>query len=258
MLSAILVGFLTGFLSGMFGIGGATVLAPILRFYFGLSPDEVVGTSLAVVFVSSLAGALTHLLLGNVDKKVVAPMSIGGVSGIIFGSFVFELIRKRSVPCFDALLGALFLFLSLLMLRDALFGQRADSGNIKVAKPAVRGPLFGFGVGFATGTASGILGLGGGFILLPVFLYVMFLPLKVAVGSSLTYICITSCVGAAAKFLGGTVDVRTFLLVGLPTALGANVGARVLKVTNPRVAKGLLGLYFLWASLRFAASFLGR
>ncbi len=254
-------GLVIGVLFGFFGMGGSFLVTPALL-VMGFRSEVAVGSGLAFVFGTSVIGALRHRGLGQVDYKLAVLMVVGMTTGIELGKSVVELFRS---------LGFLDLFVSvayvgllagvgLITLRDARTESTdvADGGRVAAQLRTVRLPplvsLKGgatvsvwavLGVGLAIGVLSGILGVGGGFLLMPAMLYGFGVPAAVAVGTDILQITISGAYGAFTYAQSGFVDLTTVAALLLGSALGARVGSAATEFVDEDDIKGYFGLMLL-------------
>lgn len=191
MLGSALSGLATGTLLGLLGGGGSIIAVPILVYCLGLEAKSAIGTSLIIVGLASLLAAWTHYR----KQAVVVPTALifcatGGL-GSIAGSRMAQLIAD-SVQLIT--LAVVMAIVALLMLRHKNPPNESDSNEIKFALPAVS--LAGLGAGMLTG----LIGVGGGFILVPALTILLRMPVRKAIGTSLLVIGTNSLIGAISYF----------------------------------------------------------
>jgi uncharacterized membrane protein YfcA len=269
------MGAAVGFLSGMFGVGGGFLITPLLIFY-NIPPAIAVATGANQVIASSFSGALSHMKRGTLDFKLGFVLLGGGIVGSTAGVYVFSLLRS---------LGQLDLFISLLyvvllgsvgslMLVESVNALRATRGG---AAPTLKKPgqhnwihrlplkmrfrtskLFVsvipvVALGTAIGFLSSIMGVGGGFIMVPALIYLLRVPTNVVVGTSLFQIIFTSgyttLIHAATNY---TVDVVLALLLMIGGVAGAQYGAKAGQKLRGEQLRALLALLVLAVALRLA------
>ncbi len=268
----ILMGGAVGFLSGMFGVGGGFLMTPLLIFY-GIPPAVAVGTEASQIVASSVSGVLAHLRRKTVDFQMGGFLVFGGGLGSIAGVAIFRYLREvGQVEVFISL--AYVIFLSLiggLMFVESL---RALFRNPQTGKPrrkrrsvawmaampfAMRfrrsqlyiSPIPPIILGFFVGVLAAIMGVGGGFIMVPAMLYILNMPTNVVVGTSLFQIifvtAITTVLHAAAN---QTVDIVLALLLLTGGVIGAQLGARAGVRLRAEQLRALLALIVLAVSAR--------
>ena len=244
------LGGLVGFLSGVFGVGGGFLMTPILIF-IGVPPAVAVGTEANQIVAASVSGVLAHWSRGNVDFKMGSVLLLGGLAGSSFGVWLFAVLREvgqidlvilLSYVTFLGIVGTLMFIESVRSLRRSSRGGTAIRGKLHrhtwvhglPLKMRFRrsklyiSALLPFGVGFAVGVLAAIMGVGGGFIMVPAMIYLLGMPTAVVVGTSLFQIIfVTANVTFLQAYANQTVDVVLAILLLTGGVIGAQVGARV-------------------------------
>ena len=273
------LGGIVGFLSGMFGVGGGFLITPLL-FFIGVPPAVAVATGANQVVASSISGVLAQLRRKGVDFTMGTVLLVGGMIGSAIGVWVFawmtrlgqiDLFVQLSYVIFLGLIGAMMFQESVRsLLRSRRPGGavirrshvhswvhglpfkmkfRASGLYISVIPPAL--------IGAAVGFLSAIMGVGGGFILVPAMIYLLGMPTKVVIGTSLFQIIfVTSFTTVMHAVNSQTVDMMLALLLILGGVVGAQIGTRVgvrLKAEQLRI---LLSLLVLTVSIRIAVDLL--
>lgn len=277
------IGFLVGVLGGFFGVGGGFIAGPLM-FWAGVPMNFVVGTDLAHMTGKSIVAARRHRALGHVDVKLGLVMVMGTIPGIESGARVIEALKVAGAV--DVVIGLAYVLILLTIsfftawesLR-ALRTIRADRLAIQevlgfkgIARrvhsidlpPMISFPASGIasislwavlGVGFVTGLLAGALGVGGGFVRMPLLIYLVGVPTHVAVGTDLFEIVISAGFGTLTHAVKGNVDVLMALVMHTGAALGAQIGAVSTRFfTGPRIrllfsALPLLGALMVLARL---------
>jgi hypothetical protein len=262
----IVIGMLVGFLSGLFGVGGGFLLTPLLIFY-GIPPAVAVSTQANQILATSIAGVSAHWRDGQVDTRLGTLMLMGGLGGSTVGVGVFSLLKAVGVVdttisvlyiLFLGVIGALMAWESIRALRRSSGGDpgrrthlRAWMRGLPMKRRFPRSGLYisilpPIGIGFFVGMLAAILGVGGGFILAPAMVYLLGVPTRVMVGTSLFQIIfLTAYVTFLQATFNGTVDLvlAAFLMVG--GVVGARYGAKTgrrLKAAQLRLLLALLVL----------------
>ena len=259
------IGGVVGLLSGMFGVGGGFLITPLL-FFIGIPPGVAVATGANQVVASSVSGALAHYRRRTVDLKMGVVLLIGGLAGSGLGIWIFArlaetgqtgLLVRLSYVLFLGAIGLLMLIEGLRAMRRAGRGAPAkrhsrgwvDALPLKMKFRTSRlylsviPPL---GVGAAVGVLAAIMGVGGGFILVPAMIYLLNMPTKVVVGTSLFQITfVTAFTTVMHATTSQNVDVLLALIMILGGVIGAQLGARIglrLRAEQLRVLLALLVL----------------
>lgn len=237
-----------GFLSGIFGVGGGFLMTPLLIF-MGVPAAVAVATQANQIVASSVSGALGHWRRKNVDIQMGLVLLAGGLVGSFFGSLIFaymkslgqvDLMIRLSYVVFLGIIGSLMFVES----TRALFRQRRGVPRRKMHQHywvhglpfkmrfrrsklyiSVLPPL---AVGLLVGVLAAIMGVGGGFVMVPAMIYLLGMPTAVVVGTSLFQITfVTAAVTVMHSINTQTVDVLLALLLLPGSVIGAQIGARV-------------------------------
>ncbi|MFH0810102.1 MAG: sulfite exporter TauE/SafE family protein [Pseudomonadota bacterium] len=268
------MGGLVGFLSGLFGVGGGFLLTPLLMMV-GISPAVAAASDSNQIVAASSSGALGHFRLGNVDMKMGMVILLGGLSGGTVGVQAVKVLRQMGN--FDFTIKAVYV-LVLGLVGGAMFIEslnalrRSKSAvaakDITAAVPTTSGLtnlfhrlpfqtefassglrtslLFPFGIGLIVGFLAAIMGVGGGFIMVPAMIYIIGMPTVMAIGTDLFQIVLTSAnVTLQQAITNHTVDIVLALLLLCGSVLGAQVGVRMTKKLKGEQIRILLAIIVL-------------
>jgi uncharacterized membrane protein YfcA len=271
------MGAAVGFLSGLFGIGGGFLLTPLLIFA-GIPPGVAVATTASQVSASTFSGVVTHWRQKTVDMKMGAVMLAGGLAGTTLGVYIFGLLRalgqsefavSASYVVLLGSVGSLMLAESIRTIRDIRSGgsgggRRPGQHNWVHGLPfklrfrrsrlyiSVFPPIM---LGFLVGMLSAIMGVGGGFILVPVMIYLLRMPTKIVVGTSLFQVLFVT---AAATILHAvdnyTVDIVLAMLLIVGGVIGVQFGVRAGARLRGEQLRLLLALLTLAIAVRLLYS----
>jgi len=253
------LGGLVGVLSGMFGVGGGFLTTPLLIFY-GIPPTVAVASATTQITGASVSGVFAHMRRGGVDLKMGAVMTAGGAVGSLVGAGLFRVLQASGQ--IDLVIGFLYVVLlgsiGVLMLKDALIalgwvtvipGEERPRHNRWVASLPLRWRFYASGLylspiaplllGFIAGIMTVLLGVGGGFILVPAMIYVLGMPPRVVVGTSLIMILAVSAV--TTMIHATTTHAVDIVLAGL-LLIGGVVGAQYGAILTTRLKPDLLRL----------------
>ncbi len=256
-----------GFLSGLFGIGGGFLMTPLLIF-IGVPPAVAVATEANQIVASSVSGVLAHWRRANVDFKMGLVLLLGGLSGSTLGVILFSVLRELGqIDLVISLAYVVFLgTVGLLMLYESVGVMRqrrtAQLRRMKLHQHTwVHGlpfkmrfrrsklyvsALLPFFVGFGVGILSAIMGVGGGFIMVPAMIYLLGMPTSVVIGTSLFQIIfVTANVTFLQAYANQTVDVVLALLLLTGGVIGAQIGAKAGAGLRGEELRGLLALMVL-------------
>jgi len=221
-----LIGFVSGVLSGMFGIGGGVITTPALRLLLHTPELIAVGTPLPVIIPSAITGAIAYGRRGLVDLRVGVTVGVVGSGFAVAGAFAATRAGGRTVLIVTALL---IMYMAADMTQQAISaGRRASNDGEKQEGGEPKRRLGGVVVlGVATGLYSGFLGLGGGFILVPMLTRWFRFPLKRALGTSLVAVGVLAIPGTITHYFLGNVDLAMSALLIVGVIPGALVGAHI-------------------------------
>ena len=268
ILLIILLGIMVGGLTGLFGVGGGFLMTPLLIF-LGIPPTVAVGTEAPHVLASSLSGAIAHWRRKNVDIKMGIFLLAGGIAGSIVGVNLFKVLREFGQ--IDVIIQFLFLiFLGLIgfsmlfesakttikkyrttsLIRTKLhqhswihglpFKMRFHRSKLYISTipPVI--------IGFFVGILSAMMGVGGGFIMIPAMVYILGMSTNVVVGTSLFQIIfVTANSTFFQSYLNQTVDIVLASLMILGGVIGAQVGARLGSTFKAEYLRGVLAILVL-------------
>ena len=249
----LITGLLAGVVGGLLGTGGCALIMPVIRFGFDFDPAFAVGTTLTAVVFTAGSGAYQHLKMKNVDKTTALQVGFSGVLGVIIGSVVFGYIKDYG-DVIDLIIGIAFIIVSVRMLYEGLLGKKPPPPvGTEMPGTVVSKSLLGSFIGFLTG----IIGLGGGYALVPSFLYFLRAPMKLAIGTSMASFVWMALVGAIFKIYQGVVNIPVAVTLGVGALIGAIYGAKLVAKFKPNVLKALFGFLFLYVSLKYILLYFG-
>lgn len=249
----LITGLLAGVVGGLLGTGGCALIMPVIRFGFDFDPAIAVGTTLTAVVFTAGSGAIQHLRMKNVDKTTAMQVGISGVIGVIIGSIVFGYIKEYG-DVIDLIIGIAFIIVSVRMLYEGLLSKTPPPP----ADTSMPGTLITKSIlGTSIGMLTGIIGLGGGYALVPSFLYFLRAPMKLAIGTSMAAFVWMALVGTAFKIYQGVVNIPVAITLGIGALIGAIYGAKLVAKFKPNVLKALFGFLFLYVSLKYILLYFG-
>lgn len=276
----LLLGVFVGFLSGVFGVGGGFMTTPFLIF-FGLPPAIAVGTQACQLVATSTTGVLGHWRRGHVDFRMGAVMLTGGIAGSALGTLIFR--GLQTLGQIDLVIAILYIFL----LGSIGFMMLAESLAALMRKGASDAPMSGWrqsrfirglpwkvrftksrlyisalvpaGIGFVGGLLVSIMGIGGGFLLVPAMIYILGMPPLLVAGTSLFQIMVTTAVSTVLHATTShTVDLVLATLLIAGSVVGAHLGVRASRMIRGVQARIILAILVLAVSVELAASLLIR
>jgi len=248
----LVTGLLAGIIGGLLGTGGCALMMPVIRFGFHFDPAIAVGTTLTAVVFTAASGAYQHLKMKNVDKETAFLTGYSGILGVIIGSIVFGYIKHYG-DLIDLIIGIAFIIVSVRMLYEGLFAKGQGAQGMEIpGKPLSKTLL-----GSVIGALTGIIGLGGGYALVPSYIYFLKAPVKLAIGTSMAAFVWMALVGAFFKFFQGVVNIPVAITLGIGALIGAIYGAKLVAKFKPNLLKTLFGLLFLYVSLKYILIYFG-
>lgn len=269
------LGALTGVLSGIFGVGGGFLTTPLLIFY-GVPPTVAAASAASQVTGASVSGVLAHTRRGGVDYRMGAVLVAGGVIGTAIGALLFRLLQ--SIGQIDTAISILYVVLlgtiGSLMGRESLQAiQATRRGEAPPARkrrhhPLVASlpmrwrfyrsglyisPLAPLLLGVLVGILTMLMGVGGGFILVPAMLYILGMSANVVVGTSLFKILfVTIATTMMHAFSTKAVDIVLAALLLIGSVTGAQLGAKFAQQAQPVYLRLVLAVIVLAVALRMA------
>jgi uncharacterized membrane protein YfcA len=210
-----LIGFAGGFGSGFLGLGGGVIMFPLLTFVGGVPTKLATGTDLVHVVIAAATSMLSHHRAGMVDVKAGLIMGVAGIIGGLGGSFL-------SVPLSNHALQGIYLAVVILATAVLFIPLPSEEKNFQMGRI---NQMAGIAAGMGVGCLTGMLGVGGGFIIVPFMTYALRVPLRISIGTSLLIILITSLGTFPAKFGVGHIDITITGLVLSGSVTGALLGS---------------------------------
>ena len=237
----VLCGILSGLLGGYLGIGGGVITVPFLTIILGIDIAYAVPASVISIIITSFASSNEYLKKGMVDLELVVLLSAFMVLGNIVGSGMSPFIPKLWI---QLLLGLLLIYTAFSLLRT-----RKEKSQLSFQDNRVKYIVICTLLAFLTGSLSGLLGIGGGAILVPLLHLVIGVPLTAARGTSALMIGSSSAAAAAVYFFGGMVNVAIAAPVAFGAVLGGKLGGLAGTVAKPLIVKIIffvVMLYLAW------------
>jgi uncharacterized protein len=268
------LGGVVGFLSGVFGVGGGFLLTPLLIF-IGVPHAVAVATSANQLVGASVSGALAHWRRGHVDLQMGLVLLVGGFAGSVIGVWVFSVLRRIGQIelavslAYSLLLGTLGTLMLIESTRALWRGRRIGTSRRKLHqhiwlhglpfKMRFRrsklyiSALLPLVLGFAVGLLSAIMGVGGGFVMVPAMIYILGMPTAMVPGTSLFQIIfVTAVVTVLQAVSNGTVDLVLALVLLVGGVLGAQLGTRFGQRLRGEQLRALLAVIVLAVAAKLA------
>jgi uncharacterized membrane protein YfcA len=271
----LLMGFAIGFLSGMFGVGGGFILTPLLIF-LGVPPAVAVGTSASQVVAASVSGAIGHWRRDNVDLQMGVILIAGGFAGALVGVKVLAFLLARgqlepfvavSYVVLLGVVGTLMLIESVRVLRagPAKAGTSMRRGGthtwldglpfkMRFRHSRIYASLIPFvAIGVIVGLLTAIMGVGGGFLLVPAMIYLMRIPTRIVIGTSTVQILfVTAFTTVLQAAMNYTVDILLSVPLMAGSVIGAQFGVGFSERFKAEQLRALLALIVLAVAVRMS------
>lgn len=258
----LIIGLCIGTMSSFYGVGGGWIITPALNI-LGLPMPYAIGSSLLIIIITSIVGTIHHRKLKNVSFPVGIIIGVTSLGGILIGKRLIMFLE--TVGAADIYVRILYMFFLSITGGYMLFQSRRKGQSLNM-KMIVGFPPFlivpydetedtpvsipflfftGIGVGFLSST----MGVGGGFVLLPILIYLFKFPVTLSVGTSLFTIMITGAQGATVFVLAKRVDWMSVLFMTVTTIVGTFIGSSATKKVNPEKIKLLFAFTLLFGVL---------
>ena len=274
-----LAGVFVGVMSGLLGVGGGTIMVPIFRLAFGMSPLASTATSLFVIIPTSISGVVAHTRAKTCVPRLGLALGVGGAVMSPVGVWLASVSPGWLVICVAAVVigfSAFKMFKKAVKCAPAPRAGQADaartagpnaaesqtacagaaSAHSAAPKPVPDQPVLsrkqylqGACIGLVAGLASGYVGVGGGFIMVPLMLAVLDIPMSLASGTSLIAIMILAIPGVIEQGLLGNIDYLAGIAIVVGSIPGALVGARLVRVVPERQLRFIFGGFLLVAAV---------
>ncbi len=262
-LASIAAGLCVGVLSGMLGVGGGTLFVPLFRLGFGMEAIACTATSLFAIIPTSISGVFSHVKKGTCMPRLGLAAGLGGAFASPLGVWLAGKSPDWAIMLAAALVIA---YSSITMLRKALVlapGKKQKSRREGLAneddacvehgeariEAGARELLLCAAIGLGAGLVSGYVGVGGGFIMVPLMMSLLGAPLRVVSGASLVAVMIIALPGVVYQGFLGNVDWLVGALVAVGTIPGAFVGARLASRVPERALRFVFSGFLLVAAL---------
>lgn len=253
-------GVFVGVMSGLLGVGGGTIMVPIFRLAFGMSPLASTATSLFAIIPTSISGVVAHTRAKTCVPKLGLALGVGGAVMSPVGVWLASVSPGWLVICVAA---AVIGFSAIKMFKKAVkcapsprAGRAGGNAQPATPKPVPDQPhlsrkqyLQGACIGLIAGLASGYVGVGGGFIMVPLMLAILDIPMSLASGTSLIAIMILAIPGVVEQALLGNIDYLAGIAIVVGSIPGALVGARLVRVVPERQLRFIFGGFLLVAAV---------
>lgn len=258
-----LLAFPVGILAAMVGVGGGIFVVPILTMVYSLEPKEAIGTSLAMIIFTSVFSTVSYSRQKRIDYKLGLVLAVATIPGAIVGAFAANIINPAQL---GLLFGIFLIFVALRMLipysHKHKYKKAGKLWHRKVTDSA--GVIFeydsdlkkGGPLSFFGGFFSGLLGIGGGVVEVPIMHFLMDFPMHLAVATSMFIMIFTSLAGATVHFTLGNVHLEYMILLCIGIIFGTQVGAYASKRVSGKNLKLVFGIVVILISILMIQKYL--
>jgi len=232
MIELLFLGAGIGLLSGFLGIGGGTILIPLLLL-LGFATKEAIGISIVQMIFSSVYGSYLNNKKGTLDIPLVLTIGVGGFFGALLSGYVAALFSARTLE-------VIFLAFVIFAIVRMLFIKLHESKEKELNK------VYLFLIGAIVGVMSMTIGIGGSIMLVPILVSFLHVELKKAISAGLFFVVFSSVSGLISHFLNGHVDFNSGIIIGFASLFGVYIGIHLKdKVSNVFQKRVLVGFYLL-------------
>jgi len=248
----IIFGFFIGIIASMTGVGGGIFIVPILTFLYGFAvTQDATGTSLTTIIFTAIASAINYARQKRIYYKTGISLIATTAPGALLGSWVAtHVIKSRELAL---IFGFFLIFVSIRMMISLLRTKAKDkTRTAKTDSELIKsGRAFGIGVGlsFFGGFASGLLGIGGGTLVVPIMATIIGMPIHIATATSMFTMIFTSIVGDITYYQSNNINLQVALLLAAGTIFGAQVGAYTSKKISGRNLSLIFSIVLMLAGI---------
>ena len=247
-----LLGFLIGIIAALTGIGGGVFIVPLLTLFFALSPADAGATSHTVIVFTALASTLVYYRQKRISYRTGVLFAVATTPGGILGVYLTTVMAARTLGLIFGFF--MIIFVAIPILLDGRFVRLKRSSSTEGGKAQVNSGvssillqkmLLGAILSFFGGIASGLLGIGGGVLIVPILTLVVDMPIHFATATSMFIMTFTSTSEAVQHFFANQTNFEYALLLGLGTVIGALVGAHLSKRVSGKNLRRIFGLVII-------------
>jgi uncharacterized membrane protein YfcA len=253
------LGFLIGAVAALAGVGGGVFIVPLLTLVFSFSPAHAVGTSLMVIVFTAVAASVNYSRQKRIYVKTGLLLAVMTVPGAVLGAYLTSVLPASAL---GLIFGVFLILVALRMIFEGGVFRKSEEGSSRAvvnserevfaSKRRVASGVF---LAFFGGLASGLLGIGGGAVLVPIMALVMALPIHVVVATSMFTMIFTSLSGVAQHYALGNVNLEFALLIAVGSVLGAQLGAYASKRLSGKNLRRVFAVVLIIVSVQMIIKF---
>jgi uncharacterized membrane protein YfcA len=227
-----ILGLFIGILAALTGVGGGAIIVPILSLIYSFTPATAVGTSLAAIVFTAVAATFTYWRQKRIFFRTGVFISFATAPGAVIGAYLTEVISAT----FLGIAFSVFLIIVAIKILTEILPRRRGKRKIDIEIQSSENDLFNykrgrlylaFALGFVSGVISGLLGVGGGIVLVPLLIFVLELDIHVAVATTMFTMIFTALAGVVQHFVLGNVNFEFALMLGVGSILGHKLSLRI-------------------------------
>jgi uncharacterized membrane protein YfcA len=258
------LGFLIGTIAALTGIGGGVFIVPLLTLFYAFSPANAAGTSLTTIVFTALAATLNYSRQRRISYRTGLLVAAVTAPGGILGAYLTTVISAKSLGLFFGFFVIIFVALpmsvdpkSIRLKRSSIPEAnketvRADNRSFISSRKMLLAAL----LSFLSGIASGLLGIGGGVLIVPILTLIIGMPIHFATATSMFTMTFTSTSGALQHYILNQTNFEYALLLALGTIFGAHVGAHVSKRTSGKNLRRIFGLVIVIVGVQMISKYI--
>jgi uncharacterized membrane protein YfcA len=255
-------GFLIGTVASMAGIGGGAFIVPLLTLVYAFDPANAVGTSLTSIIFTALAATFNYAKQKRIYYKTGLVMALTTAPGAVLGAYLTAVISPRLL---GLTFGAFMIFIASTMIIDlnSLRNRHPAEEKSQTSKKSEselfrsgRKLMLGAALSFFGGLSSGLLGIGGGVLIVPIMVFAMDMPMHAATATSMFTMIFTSMSGVTQHYLANHTNFECALLLALGTVTGAQLGAHTSKKISAKNLRRIFGLVLIVVSVQMIWKYL--
>jgi uncharacterized membrane protein YfcA len=251
-----LAGFLIGVVATLTGVGGGVFIVPLLTLAFSFSPADGVGTSLTVILFTAIGATLGYSRQKRIYYKAGLLLAVLTVPGALLGAYLTAVL---SASWLGVIFGVFLILVAAQIIAKGVLGKRG-AGSSMNSEAEVFGSrrrlAGGILLAFFGGIASGLLGIGGGVVLVPIMALLLLMSMHVAGATSMFTMILTSLSGVAQHYALGNINLEFALLIAVGSVLGAQVGAYTSKKVSGRNMRRIFAVLLIIVSVQMLIKFI--
>jgi uncharacterized membrane protein YfcA len=248
-----IVGIIVGFIGTVVGVGGGFIVVPFLTLVYNLSPQMAVGTSMCIVAMNSISGAVSYARQKRIDYRTGIIFSLSMFPGAFLGAYLLQMVERQA---FEIGFGIFLLAIAVSM----MVKQRKNSDGHDVAPPEFVRPkynlMLGIAISFGVGFFSSMAGVGGGLVHVPAMIYLFHFPVFYAIPTSIFILSISSTFSVASHAMVGKIAWTIVPFLGIGAVIGAQIGGKLSRKIRSEWLVRALAVLIIIAALRLMTRYL--